>query len=159
MTGKRALVIGLVVFVAGIALFVWTSRTPRPARTISDRAFAAAATDACSGVIPRLRARPDQNRSEGRNEEATAARVDKAVAGLSDLVDELDALEVRPADRPEVERWLEAWRDYIAAGRRYAAAVRSDDADEFSAEAEASRTSLNAIGRFARANRIDACIP
>lgn len=131
---------------------------PRPPRTISDARFTTAAVALCRDQIPRLRADPTQNRTEERNERETAQRVERAADGLADLVDDLAGVPVRAGDKPEVEQWLDDWRDYIDAGRRYAPAVRSGDADAFSREAEASRASLERVGRFARANRIDACI-
>ena len=131
---------------------------PRPPRTISDARFTAAAVARCREQIPRLRADPTQNRTEERNERETAQRVERAADGLAELVDDLADLPVRADDRSEVTRWLDDWRDYIDAGRRYARAVRSGDAEAFSQEAEASRASLERVGRFARANRIDACI-
>lgn len=149
-----ALVVAAVYFVT-----VQANREPRPPRTIEDTAFAGQAAALCSDTIPGLRAQPDQNRREERNERATAVRVERAAAGLEELTEEIEDLPVKPADRAEVDDWLEAWREYIAAGRRYADAVRTGDADAFSAQAEASRDSLNRIGRFARANHIDACIP
>ena len=145
--------------VAVVAFAAYMMRpAPRPSRTISDTRFTATAARLCRDQIPRLRADPTQNRTEERNERETAARVERAADGLADLVEDLAAVPVRTADKPEVDRWLDDWRDYIDAGRRYARAVRSGDADAFSRQAEASRTTVERIGRFARANRVDACI-
>lgn len=149
-----ALVVAVVYFVT-----VQANREPRPPRTIADTAFARNAAALCADTVPGLRAQPDQNRREERNERATADRVERAAAGLEELAEEIEGLPVKATDRAEVAAWLDAWREYITAGRRYADAVRTGDADAFSAQAEASRASLNRIGRFARANHIDACIP
>ncbi len=157
--GKRGVLIALGVLIAVVAGTILANRSPRPARTIGDRQFAAAATDRCAATVPRFRADPQQNRREERNERQTAERVERAASALEDMVDDLAEIDVAAPDRDRVATWLQAWRDYIGAGRQYARAVRTGDADEFSREADASRTSLDIIGRFARANRMDACVP
>lgn len=140
-------------------LTVWLRPDPRPPATIADRDFVRGANALCRQQLPRLRADPLQNRREETNEAATADRVERAAAGLEELVDDIEALPVDRSDRSEVDGWLAGWRAYIADGRAYAEAVRSRDAESFSARAEASRVSLQRVGRFARANRIDDCIP
>lgn len=157
---RRRLLIGLAIVAAVVGvLVVWLRPEPRPEPTIDDQEFVAAANDLCRGQIPRLRADPTQNRREEENERETAERVERAAAGLAALTDDLADLPVDDDDEAEVDAWIAAWRDYVADGRAYAEAVRSKDAAAFSAQAEASRVSLRRVGRFARANRIDACIP
>jgi len=133
--------------------------SPRPAPTINDQGFVAAANRLCLKTLPGLRATRIPVKSEDDREAETAAAIDSASSGVDALVVRLRSLEVTSAAAAEVDAWLEQWGAYTAAGRRYAAAIRRGDPREYGRVDDESVAPLNAISRFSRGNRIDACIP
>jgi len=134
-------------------------QSPRPKPTIADRAFVLAANRRCAAVLPRLRATEDTVRSEDSREKETTAAINRASTGIDELVAGLRRLPMAPAAAPKIDAWLDAWGDYTAAGRRYAAAIREGDPMQYGRVDDESVAPLKAIARFSRANRIDACIP
>ncbi|HVE93700.1 MAG TPA: hypothetical protein VNB24_02180 [Acidimicrobiales bacterium] len=152
-----AATIAIVLVLGGIAFT--RGRAPRPKPTIEDPAFVLAANQRCADVLPRLRATEDTVRSEDSREKETAEAIDRASTGIDALVADLRRIPTAKAAAPKVDAWLEAWADYTAAGRRYAAAIRAGDPMQYGRVDDESVAPLRAISRFSRANRIDACIP
>ncbi len=141
------------------ALILWQNRNPRPERTMNDPRFERAANAICSEKIPGLRAVRREDDTEDDLEEETARAVDRAATRLRAVVDELRALEVRPANQDQVAVWFGHFDDFLASGRRYADALRSGDPEVYDAVDDEAVAPLQAISRFARANHIDSCIP
>lgn len=134
-------------------------RAPRPKPTIDDPAFVVAANRRCAAVLPQLRATEDTVRSEDSREKETAVAIDRATDGIDELVSDLRTVPMSTTAAPKIDEWLDAWGDYTAAGRRYAAAIRAGDPMQYGRVDDESVVPLKRISRFSRANRIDACIP
>lgn len=143
----------------GVALcaFVWFTIPKRPARTVGDRTFLAAAESACRAVVPELRAERGSERP--LKDAQVADRIEEVALKLEVLVAEIRALPVAAADRAEVAIWLDAWDGYLAVGHRYAVAIRTGDAEKAEKVRTQGDDEADAIGRFASGNRIDACVP
>ncbi len=62
-----------------------------------------------------------------------------------------------PADRHEVERWLDDWDAYVDVGHRYADAVRADAAKTSASVAAEGTEVSRRVFLFARANDIPEC--
>lgn len=131
----------------------------RPERTINDPAFERAATGICEKAIPALRAVKREEDTDDPLEKETAAKVDQVADDLEDMVGRLQELDVRAADKPEVDAWFVAFGDFIQAGRNYADALRGGDETEYNEVDDQAVEPLKQIRDFARANHMDACIP
>lgn len=141
------------------ALVLWQNRNFRPERTMTDPTFERAATAICEKSIPKLRAVRREDETEEDLEKLTATQVDSAATKLEGVVVQLRALEVRPANRAQVDAWFGHFDDYVAAGRKYADALRTGNDRLYNDVDDEGVAPLKAISRFARANYIDACIP
>jgi hypothetical protein len=141
------------------ALVLYQNRNFRPARTIDDPKFVSAATAICEKSIPQLRATRREDDTNDDLEIETADQIDKVIPRLEKVVVELRALDVRAADQAKVAEWFGAFDRYIAAGKAYSAALRSRNDDRYGKADDAAVQPLSDISNFARANRIDACIP
>lgn len=158
----------LLITLAAVALVAFAGSLLRggspPPRTISDRAFAAAASDACARRLPPLRpTTTTKDESPTREEvaaadERVAADVDRAAAGIGALADELASLPVAEPDRAAVARWVSDWRAFAAVGHRYADATRRRDAKAVAQVAGEGNGPAERIYRFAVGNGIDACV-
>lgn len=126
---------------------------------MTDSNFERAAVAICSKKIPPLRAVRREDDTERNLEKETAAKIDSVASKLSEVVDDLRALDVRPANRAQVDAWFGHYDDYIQAGRDYAAAIRRGHPEEYAKVDDQAVAPLKAISDFAHANRIDACIP
>ena len=113
----------------------------------------------CAKQIPALRAVKREDDTDEPLEKETADQIDKVADKLEAMVGRLQALEVRPADRAEVDAWFAAYADYLAAGRHYAEALRGGNEDVYNTVDDESVEPLKRIRDFALANSIDACIP
>lgn len=149
----------LSVVVIGVAFARTYDWAGRPERTINDPAFERAAVAICEKDIPKLRAVRREEDTEDDLEEETADQVDDVAGKLAAMVDRLEAIDVRPADKPEVDAWFLAYDDFVEAGRNYAAALRRGNEEEYNRVDDQAVEPLERIRDFARANRMDACIP
>lgn len=151
----RVWIILAAVAVAIAAVVAWSSsRSRRPEATIDDPEFVRRANEICARSVPSLRA-PERRTS------TTALRPQtlRSVAdGIDRVAAELRTVPVEPDDAARVDAWLDDWQRYTAVGRRYADAVSRDDAEEYSAIDDEAVVLASRMGRFARGNRIDACV-
>lgn len=131
----------------------------RPERTINDPSFERSAAKICEKEIPKLRAVKREEDTDDPLEEETADQVDDVADDLEAMVGRLEALEVRSADKAAVGSWFDAYADFIAAGRRYADALRGGDENVYNEVDNEAVEPLKRVRDFARANYIDACIP
>lgn len=157
---KKAILgwIALSVVVIGLAV-VRTLPGPRPERTINDPAFERSAIAVCEKTIPALRAVKREEDTDDPLEKETAKKVDEVADDLEQMVEKLAALDVRAADRTEVDGWFDAYADFITAGRHYAEALRGGNEKVYNEVDNEGVEPLERIRDFARANHIDACIP
>ena len=157
---RRGVLVTVVISVVLGVVFALQQYEPRPPRTMSDPQFVAAANALCTQKVRPL---AEQRRSSGEggsdSPRANARKIDRVADKLEAAVAELRALEHRPANNGEIDAWLAEFDAYIAAGRRYADALRSGDEAIYTKADDAAVEPLEAISRFARANLIDACIP
>ena len=140
--------------VAALLVLTGCGNPPEGPR-IEDASFTAAAAEICGKALPALRA--DVADDTPRQPVEVAPTVDERADSLADLVEELRAVDVEEAARPEVEAWLQDWDRYVEVGRRYAAALRSGDPDRYSSVAEEGRGPQERISAFARTNGMDSC--
>ena len=153
------IVVGVSTLITGIGILRSVDLSPRPSRTMHDPTFERAATALCTKKLPPLRAVRREGQPEGNREQQTARAVDRVATKLEAVVVELRALPRRDADAAQIESWLTHFDDYIAAGRHYATAVRGGNETVYNKVDNEAVAPLKAISSFARANRIDACIP
>jgi hypothetical protein len=156
---RRPIEVMIVITVLFTLLVLYQNRNFRPGRTMSDPQFERAANAICKSSIPPLRAVRPKAESESDLEKATARQVDHAATKLEGVVVRLRALEVRPENQRQVAAWLRHFDDYVAAGRHYADALRTGNDKLFNRVDDEGVAPLKAISHFARANRIDHCIP
>jgi hypothetical protein len=105
-----------------------------------------------------------EQRSESRDAPTdtpknNAKKIDRVATKLEAAVAELRALPHKPANDTLIESWLAEYDAYIAAGRHYADALRTENEEAYTAADDEGVAPLKAISTFARANHIDACIP
>lgn len=128
-----------------------------PPRSVHDAAFTRRADAACARALPALRRdRPVVREDTGTGADL-AGRVERAAAGLEGLAGRLRALPVAAADRPRVDRWLDDWDAYAAAGRRYARALRTGDQAAVGRAGPRGEHLARRIYLFSRANGMDRC--
>ncbi len=156
---RRPIQVMIGIAAAFTLLVLWQNRDIRPPRSMQDPKFETAANALCAEKIPPLRAVQRDEKTEDDLEEETASAIEKTAAKLDDVVAELRTLEVMPKNQSMVEAWLGEFDGYVAAGRRYAAAIRQGDPDVYTRVDDGAVAPLKAISDFARANHLDACIP
>jgi hypothetical protein len=138
-----------------LALLLTACGDSTPPKTISDAAFVKQANAVCAARVPQLRA-PEHKATS--TTEVRAENLVRTADGLAAVAAKLRTIDVRPADRPEVNAWLADWDRFVAVGRRYAAAVKANDPERFSKIDDEAIALTKKIGKFARGNGIDACI-
>jgi hypothetical protein len=143
--------VGAVLWVAGLILYVGHDH---PGGFIGDSAFAEAANEACENTFSTLAppAGPDATFDE------RADAVEKSHARLVALVDVLRTLPVDATDRDEVAWWIARWRQFLAIGPEYAAAIRTGDPDIYTQIGDLGDEPARDVNEFARNNDIGACI-
>ncbi len=156
---RRAIQILVGIMVAFTLLVVWQNRDVRPARTMTDPQFERAAITICEKSIPSLRAVRREDETEADLEKETAREVDRVATKLEEVVVQLRGLEVRPRNEKQVADWFSHFDDYILAGRHYADALRTGRDELYNKVDDEGVEPQKAISNFARANRIEACIP
>jgi hypothetical protein len=144
------------------ALVLWQNRNFRPAPTMSDPSFVRAANALC---VKKVRPLAEKQRSSSEEEKvddspkANAAKIDKTADELAAAVAELRALPHRPQNTSQLDAWFGEFDGYIAAGHHYADALRTGEPSTYNKADDEGVAPLKAISHFARANRIDSCIP
>ena len=112
--------------IAAIAAYVTAGDLRLPnAPSVKDEQFlslAAAACNEAAGDVAEI-PRPEAGDSAGR----TARYVERVSDRYAELVGDLSVLSVDGADRKAVQEWTTTFAAYTAAGRRYAAALRSEE--------------------------------
>ncbi|HEX2039219.1 MAG TPA: DUF2510 domain-containing protein [Acidimicrobiales bacterium] len=132
-----------------------------PARTVEDRAFTDAANALCAEAMPAIRRQPPQPGDRGDRPSAgerLARRVEGTADDLQALVIELRRLPVADPDRPQVERWLDDWDEFIGIGHRYADALRTARSAEYTRVAAEGDAPSRRIYAFAKANGMPDCV-
>lgn len=150
------LAVGLLVLV----LFALRSDVPSiPPRSVDDTAFTAAANDLCARTMPGIRSQPPQTGSKETldADEESARRVERTAADMAGLVAGLRRLPVAEPDRGEVDGWFAEWDRFVDVGRRFAAALRRGEKEEYEAVAAEAEAPSRAIYRFAKANGMPEC--
>jgi hypothetical protein len=143
-------------------LVLWQNRNFRPGRTMTDPSFVRAANALCEKKVRPLADKQRSSTQEDKIDDgpkANARRVDAAADKLEAAVTELRALPHRPQNTSQLDAWFGEFDGYIAAGRHYAAALRTGDAAKYNNVDDEGVAPLKAISHFARANRLDSCIP
>ncbi|HJR97440.1 MAG TPA: hypothetical protein VJ979_05995 [Actinomycetota bacterium] len=107
-----------VLWVAGLILYVGHDH---PGGFIGDSAFVEAANEACEKAFST--SAPPVRADATLDERADA--VEEGHARLVALVDELSTVPVDARDRDEVAWWIAKWRQFLAVGPEYAAAIRT----------------------------------
>lgn len=131
----------------------------RPPATMTDPTFERAANAICAKRLPQLRAVRREKQTESNLETQTADRIDQVATKLGGIVEDLRALNPKPQNQAQVDAWFGHYDDYIAAGQRYAAAIRTGKDSLYNKVDDQGVAPLKAISHFARANHLDACIP
>ncbi|HVV38312.1 MAG TPA: hypothetical protein VHC63_17015 [Acidimicrobiales bacterium] len=153
------IVMVLIMLPAGIE---WIVSKRRPARTMTDPTFVRAANALCAQEVKPLAEKQRSSQEQEKIDDspkANAAKVDKVADKLEAAVAHLRALSHRPANNDQLNAWFGAFDDYVKAGRDYAAALRTGNETEYNKVDDEGVAPLKAISHFARANRIDNCIP
>jgi hypothetical protein len=143
-------------------LVLWQNRDFRPGRTMTDPAFVRAASAVCTKQVKPLAERQRSSTEENKyndSPQANAKRVEDVADKLAAAVTDLRALPHRPDNARQINEWFDEFDGYITAGDHYAAALRTGNAAEYNKVDDEGVEPLKAISHFARANRIDACIP
>ena len=156
--GVGSLLAGLLVV---LTIFAVRGDAPAvPDRTVEDRAFTDAAQALCAERMPAIRRQPPQvgdDEDRPSADEALARRVGRTADDLGALVADLRALPVAEADADKVARWFAHWDEFVAAGHRYADALRTGDREEYTAVAAQAVEPSRRIYAFAHANGMPDC--
>ena len=134
----------------------------RPARTMTDPAFVRAASALCAKQVRSLAEKQLSSAEHDKQDDtpkANAKKIDAVADKLEAVVAQLRSLPHRPENTAQLNAWFRAYDRYIAAGRAYAVALRTTTEAEYSKVDDKAIAPLKDIGHFARANRIDNCIP
>lgn len=130
-----------------------------PPRTVEDQEFVRQANSACSRTLPALRRDRSRRRTGDEGKEAAlAATVEQAAAELERLSGEVRAIPVAPADQGDVAAWLGDWDGYVAAGRRFADALRRSDNKSYADISTESTELSERIYAFSQANGLSECV-
>jgi hypothetical protein len=143
-------------------LVLWQNRDFRPARTMTDPSFVRAANALCDKQVRPLAEKQRSSTEENKindTAKANAKKVDAVADKLEAAVSDLRALPHRPENADQLDAWFGEFDGYIAAGRHYAAALRTGNAAQYNKVDDEGIAPLKAISHFARANRLDSCIP
>ena len=143
--------VGAVLWVAGVIQYV---SHDDPGGFIGDRAFAEAANAACENVFST--SAPPAGPNATFDERADA--VEESHARLVALVDKLGTLPVDATDQDEVAWWIARWRQFLAIGPEYAAAIRTGDPDIYTQVGDLGDEPARDVNDWARNNDIEACI-
>lgn len=160
---RRMAILTSIVVVVALALASYISitagRVKIPARSVGDTAFTSQADAVCRRMLTPLRqTRPQPGKHDDPGTpSAVADRIDATASTLSDTAGQLRSLPVAAADHPRVEHWLGRWDDYIGAGRRYAAALRTGNEREYTRVAREGAAPEKEVYVFARANGMAQC--
>jgi len=151
--------VGAVGLLAGLVLLVTAPKVHVPARSVRDRAFTRSANELCRAMMPAVR---EQRPQLGSHQTPASARrladqVDHTASSLSSVEADLRGLPVAPADRPEVERWLDDWNEYVAVGHRYADALRTGNEARYNEVAAEGDRPGRSVYVFAVANGMREC--
>ena len=139
-----------VLWVAGLRLYVGHDH---PGGFIDDRAFTEAANTACTNAYSSF----PPPAAENATFDNRANTVEESNALLVALVDELATLPVDARDREEVAWWIARWRQFVAVGPEYAAAILSGDQDVYEPIGNLGDEPARDINEFAENNDIEAC--
>ena len=142
---------GSVLWVAGLILYVGHDH---PGGFIGDSAFMEAANDACEDALSTFPAPA----TEDATFDESADAVQETHARLVALVDELGTLPVGAADQDEVAWWIARWRQFLAIGPEYAAAIRTGNRDVYAPIGDLGDEPAQDVNEFARNNDIRACV-
>lgn len=156
---RRVILVLLGITAAFTALVLFQNRDYRPEATMEDPAFIDAANTLCAKTIPGLRAVPREGETEDDLAVETADQIDRVLPKLTTLVGDLRTLDAQPASEAQLQAWFGDFDDYIAAGRAYSAALRTGKDDVYDKVDDQAVQPLKNISHFARANKIDSCIP
>jgi hypothetical protein len=141
--------VGSVLWVVGLILYV-----DHPGGFIGDSAFAEAANEACENAFSTF---PPPSGADATFDERADA-VEESHARLVALVDALGTLPVDATDRDEVAWWIARWRQFLAIGPEYAAAIRTGDRDIYRQIGDLGDEPARDVDDFARNNGIGACM-
>lgn len=142
--------VGAVLWVTGLLLYVGHDH---PGGFIDDRAFSETANMACRNAYSTFP--PPAEEHATLDDRANA--VEESNARLGALVDELATIPVEATDRKEVAWWIARWRQFLAIGPPYAAAIRSGDPEIYTAIGELGDEPARDINEFAENNDIVGC--
>lgn len=156
---RKLILVLLGITAAFTALVLYQNRDYRPEQTMDDPSFVNAANTLCAKTIPGLRAVGREDETEDDLTIETADQIDRVVPKLTKLVADLRALEAKPSSTEQLTAWFGDFDDYIAAGKAYSAALRTGKDDIYDKVDDQAVQPLKNISNFARANRIDSCIP
>ena len=143
-------------------LVLWQNRDLRPARTMTDPSFVRQANALCEKQVRPLAEQQLSSREHDKQDDtprANAAKVEAAADKLEAAVTELRALPHRPENTGQLNAWFVNFDDYVQAGRDYATALRTGNEADYNRVDDEGVAPLKAISHFARANRIDSCVP
>lgn len=144
------------------AAIILVQANHRPARTMTDPSFVRAADSLCTKKVRPLAEKQRSSSDEAKYNDtpkANAKRIDDVADKLEAAVAQLRALPHLPANTSQLNAWFAQYDRYIAAGRRYAEALRTTNEAVYSKVDDESVAPLKAISHFARANYLDSCIP
>jgi hypothetical protein len=89
--------------------------------------------------------------------EDRARRVELLTEGLREMIGDLRSLEA-PGANDTFDRWLETWREFVAAGEAYADAIRTRDPSVYEPAGNVADPLAIELNEVARANGMDACV-
>ena len=138
----------MVAVVAAVVTFA----TNAPA-AVSDEAFVARANAVCETAAGQ---RPTPAPADATMTQRADA-VEASVNVLEAMVADLERMEVAAQDQAAVRAWLADWREMIAAGRRFAEAIRAEGPDAAEVGNAADAPGMR-VEEFARRNGLDACV-
>ena len=143
--------VGSILWVAGLVLYVGHDH---PGDFIGDSGFVQAANDACESALSTFP--PPAGADTTLDERADP--VEASHARLAALVDELETIPVEATDRDAVAWWIARWRQLLAIGPEYAAAIRTGDPDVYTPIGNLGDEPAREVNEFARNNDISACV-
>jgi len=143
--------VGVVLLIGGLLSYV---RHDHPGGFIDDRAFVEAANAACRNTRSAL----PPPAGESATLEDRAETVEEIYALFDALVADLADLPVVEMDREEVAWWIARWRQFLAIGPEYAAAIRTGDPEVYTVIGDLGDDPSREANEFADRNGLDACV-
>jgi hypothetical protein len=143
--------VAAVLWIGGMILYVGHDH---PGGFIDDEGFVGAANILCRDT----RAALPPPAGVSATLEDRARTLDIITIRFSALIDDLADVPVAASDEVEVAWWIARWRQFLAIGPEYAAAIRTGNRDVFTSIGDLGDAPARDVNDFASRNGLKACV-